>query len=677
MAKKVQKRGKKPKRHVGRKPRKKDKWPRKKPPKKIMKCNKCNGTDHERPTNKKCPFYKPRMRQMHQDEKKGFLYRRYTVKTSLKSWCRKDPNSDVYDRLVSKIRSDVDALSNLYIEASLLYNFKISKKLSKGERFDEEPNFSHLFQEIQTNSQRPLDPDYANVRLQYDIDYNRNFALMHSQIDGLRVTLQTAAMNCIIVHMRARVRKWMKYRFQDVYLNQLATKLQRCQWLNRHLDHLFYPDADEEAEALDEVLQHMSADLGVELDFNFFNLETEWWKFYPIAFRLQQFFTARGEEEDEGRMKSFRICPIASHGHKHILYTAKGLHYLMWTLGLTQYSQFNEFSNNALIFDLWCSLFNVSKWHKPLIGKTFAMSFSSNGIDVSIMMQRKVRRQTSVYIPNDFDRFRANHIHNREQPEQHIGIDPGRINMFSAYTREVDTNLDFDSTLKGSQFRANTHDWDRRQKRHWMSVKVENDSRAHAGKVNSKDATRFREFTRYRLRWFKRKQKVYGQWKMTRLKWEKHRCKTALLDKLAGFLMRGKRSIVFWGDGDRGVALGIRGHIRPPCGQLYRAVQRHPLCIAALMTHERYSSAKCSDCLQFTREYEPRGQQLADPLQNFPATRIRVCTHCNGRWPEGKLWNRDINGARNILLNAGMPLLYEGRNRLLLPPPQLPPPRPN
>lgn len=555
----------------------------------------------------------------------------------------------------------------LFIEASLLFNFQVSKLLEQGGRFDAEPSFLHVFQQLKENGQRPIDPEYERVRRHYNVEYNRNLPLTNGLTDELAKQLQTAARNCIVVNMRARIRQWMKYRFTDEYLNHLPSRYRKMQWLNRHLDNLFHPTDSPRAEAIDAVRERLAEDLEVDVDFDFGALETErWWEFYPIAFRLQQFFVARGAEA----MRSFKLCPIASHGHKHILFTARGFHELLKLLNLTKLTQFADFNTNGLPFEMAESLFNIEKWQKGR--KRYAMAFSTDGVSVGIHMQRPVPAFVQSDEPlNDFQRYRM--IENPEEPEQYVGVDPGRIRMCSMFNLDATDRRNAHSTfIWGSAIRSADKTHGLHKKQHLMTRGIENDQRTHANRVISKDATRYEEYTRFRLKWFIRKQKVYGRWKYTQLKWNLFMDRQKGLDLLAGDLLYGKRSIVFWGDGDRSVALGIRGHIRPPRARFMHAVRHHPKCIAVLLTHERYSTVKCARCLQFTRPYQLRGAQTTDPSQHFPRTRVRVCPHCTGRWGEGLVVNRDYNGAKNILMNAGLPLLDGNPNRLLQDPPPLP-----
>ena len=83
-------------------------------------------------------------------------------------------------------------------------------------------------------------------------------------------------------------------------------------------------------------------------------------------------------------------------------------------------------------------------------------------------MQRKIVREQTF--DNDFVIDRATPY---EEPEQKIGIDPGRINMFSAYMHETDTHDELRLSVKGSQLRDMICDWDRRQKRYWVSKKID------------------------------------------------------------------------------------------------------------------------------------------------------------------------------------------------------------
>lgn len=639
-------------------------------------CPSCQQDDHQRSSSSKCP--KRKLSRKLLVAEKNVSYESFTIKTSFKKWLTET-------KLRNRIHEDVVEMSAMYIEATIALNFAVCKSVVEGIPITSEPDMLRIFQQLKqsnynSKNAKPLDEEYKRLRTKH------NRPLYESRhrttiIQELAKQLQTAAKNCICVHMRSRIRRWMKHRFYFGFLQEL-TKYGRETLLTNILDDIFA--GTNESDHTEEVRRAMKNDLG---DADLTNLETEWWTFYKMAYQLQQYFIRNQppprppptiavqpikKKKRSVSMRSFSLCPLASHGLKHIRYTTDAFYELLRATDLIGTDAKSNLSDQEFLVETWSSYFNVNEFHKPSRNKTFGMTFTTNSVDASIQMLRQ-RRQVSTR-SNDWEIIRMDF--NPDEVGRYVGVDPGRIQMYNASTHEVSRTQQVEETtksLKGSTFRDRTGAYGRQKRLHKYTYKLLNSlNDLHQNEeLTSKDARNYVAYAEYRLEWFDRRQNTFGRRKIAREDWERKRrtqqelakCANSLLGVISKQPVPPPQTIVFWGDGDRGARPGIRG-VRPPCSKLFHHIKHHPKCRALLLTFEGWSTKLCATCFTLTRPYELRGQQLLPNTPKFPQSRIRVCPNCNV-YGGGKIWNRDANGSRNILINVGLPLLLFNENNLM------------
>lgn len=359
-------------------------------------CPSCQRDDHQRSSSHKC-LNRKLARKLLLTEK-DVQQNSFTIKTSLKKWLT---NNDLRDH----IKADVAEMSAMYIEVTILLNFTICKSLVEVIEIISEPDILRMFQPLKLSkysSKRAIviDDEYtrlreAHSRPLYECKYRT------ALIQELAKQLQTAAKNCICVHMRARICRWIN-RFYFGFLHN-RTKSGKETLINHILDNIFAGTSV--YDNTQEVRLAMMADLGKN---DFKNLQAEWWTFYNVAFKLQQYFirnqppppppaSAVGTiKKDQPAlppisMRSFSLCPLASHGLKHIHYTTDAYYNLLRATELIKTDAKSLLSEPEFLMDVWSSNFNVSQFHKPNRNKTFAMSFTTNSVDASIQMLRPQR----------------------------------------------------------------------------------------------------------------------------------------------------------------------------------------------------------------------------------------------------------------------------------------------
>lgn len=242
-------------------------------------CPSCQQDDHQRSSSSKCP--KRKLARKLLVAEKDVIYESFTIKTSFKKWLTETT-------LRNRIHEDVVEMSAMYIEATIALNFEVCKSVVEGIPITSEPDMLRIFQQLKnikynSKNAKLLDEEYILLRTKhnrplYESKYRTTI------IQELAKQLQTAAKNCICVHMRSRIRRWMKHRFYLGFLHE-CTNYGRETLLKNILNDIFA--GTNESDHIEEVRRAMNEDLG---DADLTNLEAEWWTFYEMAYQLQQYF---------------------------------------------------------------------------------------------------------------------------------------------------------------------------------------------------------------------------------------------------------------------------------------------------------------------------------------------------------------------------------------------------
>jgi transposase len=135
------------------------------------------------------------------------------------------------------------------------------------------------------------------------------------------------------------------------------------------------------------------------------------------------------------------------------------------------------------------------------------------------------------------------------------------------------------------------------------------------------------------LKHFHRLQQVFTKKQVSKLKWEKQINVQKLLDKKANEITRtkdDKKTLVAYGNGK--VHPMIKGYVKTPLKKLYLALKKNDNC-SIFLADEFRTTKLCSNCHEVC-------QTSRSPH------RFQVCPNCK------KVWNRDINAARNILFKT-------------------------
>ena len=193
----------------------------------------------------------------------------YTIKCGLNKFCRRN------NQIISAITNDVLEISELMVEASILFNFHYSKLCENSQLIVDKPNFLMFFYQLQ--GKKDLDPEYEDLRNTYLADrslYNGKHRTY--LIQNAAKTLETSVKNNIIVNMAARVKKYFKLKFP------LLDKKS----LNDVLKCLFEKQSGSLPNNI--YLEEFRREFNLDGSFTFEHLEKRWWEYINFLFSLLQ-----------------------------------------------------------------------------------------------------------------------------------------------------------------------------------------------------------------------------------------------------------------------------------------------------------------------------------------------------------------------------------------------------
>lgn len=278
------------------------------------------------------------------------------------------------------------------------------------------------------------------------------------------------------------------------------------------LDYLFSNGPREQAnnslmQALEDVLEHPQSS-------TFEDMDKHPCKLIKIFYKLQCW------AEETKNMKSFSMIPIYKHGRHHVRYDTEALHELLTSLKLPDIPQLAEFRKQKEV--QWPKYFihkYISYKEGSGKGKWFDNSINTDGVSLVLSMQR-TRKSTEESQRRECDVPQDNDIV--------IGADPGARLMFGATVNRFET--DAATTIKNERYLRNikisSKEWRhnagkfKRQRR--LAKWTERIDEKSKTTLSPKYPTQRSDYIFHRLKFLKKKQAIYGQRKIARLKLQKY-----------------------------------------------------------------------------------------------------------------------------------------------------------
>jgi len=555
-------------------------------------CKSCGRDDHSRRSSAKCPNHIPFQKKLFDDgiEKETF---------SRKCGTRKLIKSTL---LYNKIQIDVDAVSALMVETSIYLNFMINKNPNLLRDNEKEPDLLLYFYQLKDNTKKSIskiDAEYQQMRKQFNIPPHEGKYRSYL-IQGAAKSLQTCFKNNISVHMYQRLRRFFKTRYKEKSNNEIF----------QILEHIFENNDEEKPIEVKEFRTKFEIQ-----ELNFKEVENKWWKFIPFMIRLQKHFIAE-------KVKSFKVVPLFTFGRKHLLYTRDALYEILASLGIK--TSKNNSGDSAENMSLWNRYFNLEKHLSISKNISFGGSITTNGIDTSIHLRRPNHKPKAN---GDQEKLKTD-FKNGVYSEM-CGIDPGlryMVGMVSLHQDGTHTN----KLVSNTKFRHGTGEFRRRRKLRNMTKEAK-EFNLQSVDFSSKNED-FIEFTKFQLKYFIKMQKLYARRQVAKLKWEKTMQVRSAVDKLADDIINSKnhegKTLIAFGNGQTGPC--IKGYTRVPQKGLLEALKRKKDKCTVVMVDEFRTTKLCSKCFKVC-------------ITSKSPHRFEVCPHCK------LTWNRDINGANNIL----------------------------
>ncbi|MGL5961115.1 MAG: zinc ribbon domain-containing protein [Cetobacterium sp.] len=511
----------------------------------------------------------------------------YTVKHGLNKFI-KGLNKQL---ILNRIEQDVIEMSNLAFEASRLIYFSIySKLITKGFNNDFSTfNFLDYFYQLKIGS-----PSKYELSQQYESMRNGLPKYDGSSKSNLFIDLangyKTVFHNNIWMHAYPRVRKLIKRLNPEASNSEIYT----------NLSYLF-----------DQTSQHEKS---LNFHFNwskayFHNVKQNPMSFVCDFFKIQQL-------NDMKEWKNFTLVPLYKAGRKHIQYDRRAFHALLCALKIVP-KKLNEKGRMVQVTDRefdWNEFINVRQLPKA----NFHGSFTTDGVSVCVKYNRVFKpKHPSKEIINNFN--------------CEIGMDPGLKLFITAVKKYPQSGYHENVKISNATYQYENGSHSRKNKRlKWTKKQDELIEKDRNGVVSSMSPTKYKEFVRFELKWMKKKQLMYNQKKIARLKFDeyvrKHKTVSNYVNLLVG---KAKKVGVYYGDASIAANSPIKGYVRIPGKLLKEKLKLHPR-ITVIMVDEFRSSKLCSLCYQEV--------QIPKSPHRFVS-----CQSCK------KVFNRDINAANNML----------------------------
>lgn len=468
-----------------------------------MPCPSCGKDDHARSSSSKCLNRKRRIRETGLDSDQEVSV--YNVKKSLTSvLC---PLNDCKEAIVCAIRDDVREMSRLSIELSYLVNFFYKHYSTRDDFHLLLPKFDALqfTYALKGAKYKLTDPD--NVISTY-ISLRRN----NTFYDG-------------------RSRSFTIMQVAKQYSTIFETNIQTHAF-KRYMYHKFGTDMDKSevhSSTYDAYYNGMckSNRIGewfTENKINSKELKKNFWRFIPLFLRIQH------ELYDQGKL-SFNVFPIYSHGLKFITYDSRCIHELLRRVDPNNTpSTWPMFSENTTMY-----------WNRHFtLPRKFGYSFMTDGVSVCLSMNRIVQKDQkfkSKKAKKCEESLENTAVGSKRNYSKVIAVDPGAKTPIVTCTRNGD---DFSyKVLKKERVVYESKEYHRTRKRLRFIKDIEKRMKLDRESIEreccvelSRKSKNAKDYTRFQLKWFDQKQKVYEQRRVQRLKFDKYINDQKMLNKI-------------------------------------------------------------------------------------------------------------------------------------------------
>jgi hypothetical protein len=326
-------------------------------------------------------------------------------------------------------------------------------------------------------------------------------------------------------------------------------------------------------------------------------------------FRIQQL-------NDMNEWKNFTLVPLYKAGRKHIQYDRRAFHALLCALKIVP-KKLNDKGRIVQVTDRefdWNEFINVKA--------NYHGSFTTDGVSVCIKYDKiKVHNPIKMVQNRKILRYNFN---------CEIGIDPG-LKLFIAAVKKYPNGHHENIKISNATYQYENGSHSRKNKRlKWTKKQDELIEKDRPKSISSMSPTKYKEFIKFELMWMKKKQLMYNQKKIARLKLDeylrKHKTVDHYINQLVG---TAKRVGVYFGDASIAANSPMKGYVRVPGKLLKEKLKLHSR-VRVIMVDEFRSSKLCSICYQ----------EIQIPKSPH---RFVSCQSCK------KVFNRDINAANNML----------------------------
>lgn len=555
-----------------------------------------------------------------------------TVKTGLRSFI---VDQESRERIISKIREDVTEVSMMAYETSLLIFHDLLTRL-KTEEYIRHISFRNYFAMLRKDSKHDMPQDYLDLRRAYPSLELYNNAHKGHLYDYQADSYETAFKNNIWMHAYARVKALLRKLLEEIrgekptgkelyeILNFLFEEPEKnaSKRKKRNENMTEYKLAEDLEKGLGEVFPSFHFYRGCFSDVNK----------EPISHLL--FFYKLQCVNEMRNWKNFQLIPLIKCGLRHIQYDMCTFYSLLCSLDLCpqkanpkprpkgnvrRWKPCVNVDRNELVWSDWLD-------HK----KDFAGTFTTNGVEVSI-------RYNVAKLPQG--------PKTSQQCDQYMAIDPGFKLKIAAVKAPGDGVDKKDDNIKISnrqyQYDSGFHSRKKKLKKLTGDIEsyVESDRQFQESILNDgtpiihKGNKDFEKFVDFQLKTFTKKVNAYCKPKVARLKFDKYiRTKETMSGYVNDMIGDAKMTKCFYGDMTTAPNCPIKGYIRLPGKELRKTLANHPK-IDLENTDEFRSTMLCSIC--FTKMKVSKSPH-----------RFATCPNCK------RVWNRDINGAKNILQNG-------------------------
>lgn len=275
-----------------------------------------------------------------------------------------------------------------------------------------------------------------------------------------------------------------------------------------------FNNADLTREACDELLLAALIEFGFDDDYKLEDLQKEYFRHIRLFYNIQRWYEIEG-------LKNFALMPIFKHGRHHIRYDSSSLHSTIRSLKLFS-GDWGEFPVDVH----WRRYFRIDQIETAR--RKFGDSIDTDGVAISFTMARekkKWKHPNDVKAENDIQRDRFNaavatKIGNNGYTQE-LGLDTGRRLMIGGVRRGTEPNAETTLIkLKANTYRRLTGELKRKRVRNNFCKEIDREFN-EAAKLVSPNSINHLAYTTMRLKYFTRKQEIYAQRKVARMKFKK------------------------------------------------------------------------------------------------------------------------------------------------------------